>query len=130
MNWMVDNAMLLNQKLLDTAWTKQNLTLENIANVDTPGYKSKYVVFEDLLQSRLAEFDGDSKAKASEIRKVVEQTNMSIFDSRAESARLDGNNVNLDVEELELSRNVYEYQFALRQVTEQLTRLRVAIEGK
>lgn len=130
MDWMADNAMLLTQKTLDTAWAKQRLTLDNISNVDTPGYKAKYVVFEDLLQNKLSQFAGEARPKASEIRSAVAETRMRVFNSTEESMRLDGNNVNADVEELELTRNVYEYQYALRQITEQFTRLRVAIEGK
>ena len=130
MDWLNNNAMLLSQRTLDASWAKQRLALENIANVDTPGYKAKYAVFEDILKERLSGFSGRTNVKASEIRNVIDGTGMQVYDSTQESIRLDGNNVNMDVEELELTRNVYQYQFALRQITDQLTRLRTAIEGR
>lgn len=130
MNWLNDNAMLLSQVTLDAAWAKQRLTLDNIANASTPGYKAKYMKFEDILADRLASFEGRISARPSEIREAISDVKPQVFESTEESMRLDGNNVNLDVEELELARNTFEYQFALRQMTDQLTRLRVAIEGR
>ncbi|MCL1982138.1 MAG: flagellar basal body rod protein FlgB, partial [Clostridiales bacterium] len=100
------------------------------ANVDTPGYKAKYVLFEDELRSRLSRFSGLAAARKSEVRDAIAGARMQVRQSDAESIRADGNNVNLDVEELEVARNTYQYEFALRQVSDQLSRLRAAIEGR
>ena len=40
------NGLLLGEKTLDSLWMRQNLTMNNIANVDTPGFKSQYMTFE------------------------------------------------------------------------------------
>lgn len=32
------NGLLLGEKTLDSLWMRQNLTMNNIANVDTPGF--------------------------------------------------------------------------------------------
>lgn len=130
MNWLNDNAMLLSQKTLDAAWARQRLTLTNIANVDTPGYKAKYAVFETVLQDRLDRLKNARHLSSSEIGDAIQDVGVQVRESREESMRLDGNNVNLDVEQLELTRTIYEYQFALRQISDQFTRLRVAIEGR
>ena len=127
MDWLNNNTMLLTQKALDVSWTKQKTALDNIANVDTPGYKAKYVLFEDNLREKLRHVHG---RKPSEIRESIRETGAWIRRSEEESNRLDGNNVNLDVEELEVARNAYQYQFALRQMSDQLARLRLAIEGR
>jgi flagellar basal-body rod protein FlgB len=130
MNWLNDNSMLLAQKVLDVSWTKQKAALDNIANVDTPGYKAKYVLFEDELRKKLSRFEGKADVKKSEIRDAVHDSRMQIRRSDEESIRADGNNINLDVEELEIVRNTYQYQYALKQVNDQFSRLRVAIEGR
>jgi len=122
--------MLLSQRTLDVTWERQKLALDNIANVDTPGYKAKYSLFEDELRSRLRRFEGRDNVKRNEVRDAIRSTRLDIRQSREESIRADGNNVNLDVEQLEVARNTYQYQFALRQITDQLTRLRLAIEGR
>ena len=38
-------------KALDAAWTRNEVIAQNIANVDTPGYKRRTVSFEELLQA-------------------------------------------------------------------------------
>ena len=43
------NGLLLGEKTLDSLWMRQNLTMNNIANVDTPGFKSQYMTFENEL---------------------------------------------------------------------------------
>ena len=127
MDWLNSNAMLLTQKTLDVSWEKQKVSLDNIANVDTPGYKAKYVLFEDDLREKLRRLDGK---KSRDVREAIESARPRVRQSDRESIRMDGNNVNLDVEELEVARNAYHYQFALRQMSDQLARLRVAIEGR
>ena len=133
MDWLNNNSMLLAQKALDVSWTKQKIALDNIANVDTPGYKAKYVLFEDELRQKLSRFYGRERIWQSEIREIrddIRSTRTQIKQKDEESIRADGNNVNLDVEELEVVRNTYQYQYALRQISDELMRLRTAIEGR
>jgi len=133
MDWLNDNSMLLAQRTLDVSWTKQKVALDNIANVDTPGYKAKYVLFEDELRQKLSRFQGREDLRRSDaggIRDAIRSSRMQIRQRDDEIIRADENNVNLDVEELEIVRNTYQYQFALRQISDQLSRLRTAIEGR
>lgn len=130
MDWLSSNSMLLMEKSLDASWARQRLTLDNIANAETPGYKAKYATFEDELQQRLAEIQQEDGGSNQEIRDAIQGAQFQIHENPEESGRLDGNNVNIDVEQAELARNAYQYQFELRQVTDELTRLRIAIEGR
>ena len=127
MDWLNDNAMLLTQRTLDVSWTKQKVALDNIANVDTPGYKAKYVLFEDDLKEKLRHLDSK---KSRDVREAIQSARTRVRQSDRESIRMDGNNVSLDAEELEVARNAYQYQFALRQMSDQFARLRLAIEGR
>lgn len=130
MDWLNDNSMMLAQKTLDVTWAKQKTALDNIANVDTPGYKAKYVLFEDELRSKLSRFEGKMAVNKSDISHAIKSARMQVRQSDAETIRMDDNNVNLDVEELEVTRNTYQYEYALRQISDQLSRLRLAIEGR
>ena len=47
MSGMYGNGIGLTEKVLDYLWGRQNITLNNIANVDTPGFKAQYVTFEE-----------------------------------------------------------------------------------
>ena len=52
MSGIYGNGIMLTEKVLDFLWGRQTVTLNNIANVDTPGFKSRYVTFEDELNKR------------------------------------------------------------------------------
>ena len=98
-------------KSLDYLWQKQRIISENIANIDTPGYKAKYVTFEDELRKSLADVaDMSGNATKSEIKNAIEGTRMNIQDTQNEVVRLDGNNVNIDTENTELARTQIQYQ--------------------
>jgi len=130
MDWLNKNSLLMTQRTLDVTWTKQKLALDNIANVDTPGYKAKYALFEDELRSKLRRLEGREGVKSGDVRDAIRNSRMRIRQSNEETIRADGNNVNLDVEELEVARNAYQYQFALRQISDEFARIRTAIEGR
>ena len=54
MSGIYGNGVSLTEKMLDYLWTRETVTLNNIANVDTPGFKSQYITFEDELSRRLS----------------------------------------------------------------------------
>ena len=54
MSGIYGNGVALTEKVLDYLWGRQNLTLNNIANVDTPGFKYQYVTFEEELAGRIS----------------------------------------------------------------------------
>ena len=127
MNKLFGNSINIAQKSLDYLWKKQSVITDNIANQDTPGYKSRYVTFEDELRSNLAKaFQTDAK----DYVKAVENTDFRINTTENESARMDGNNVNPDAEYVELARTTIQYQYAIRAVSDEFARLRSAIKGQ
>ena len=131
MSWLDDNNnILLAQKSLDYLWEKQRIISENIANNDTPGYKAKQISFEDQLSKNLDKFREQANPKRSEIREAIKNTKISVDTSDEESNRLDGNNVNLDVEQVELLRAQLQYQYQIYQINDQFTRLRTVIKGQ
>ncbi|WP_027400137.1 flagellar basal body rod protein FlgB [Anaerovorax odorimutans] len=130
MDWLNNNAINLSQKSLDFLWQKQRVISENVANGDTPGYKAKYVTFEDELRSNLSKFGNGQFAKSSDIAKEIQNSKMMIHQSDDESIRMDGNNVNVDVENVELARTQLQYQYMANQISDQFTRLRMVITGE
>lgn len=131
MSWIDNNNnILLSQKSLDYLWEKQRIISENIANNDTPGYKAKEITFEDQLIRNLDKFRNQERPKKAEIREAIMDTKITVDTSDEESNRLDGNNVNLDVEEVELARAQLQYQYQVYQINDQFNRLRSAIGKK
>lgn len=123
---MFSNALLATEKMADYLWQKQQVTLNNIANVSTPGYKSQYVSFQDELKSRL---DFDKNGGFSKIRDDIYNTPITINTKSNESSRLDGNNVNMDVEQVELASTTIEYKMAVSNINNELMRIKSAIKG-
>ena len=117
----------MSQKSLEFLWAKQVVISQNLTNVDTPGYKAKYVTFEDVYQNRL-KLARAAKTPA-QTRSIIENSYYSI-NEKDSSARLDENNVNADAEEVEMARAQLQYQYVLNAVNSDFSRLRSVIKGQ
>lgn len=122
------NNIALASKSMEYLWGKQQITLQNLANVDTPGYKSKYVTFEDEFNTRLKQ--ASLTRDDEKIAEAIEGSHLIVHDTGEESARLDENNVDADVESVELSRATLQYMYTAQAITSDIARLRSVIRGQ
>lgn len=122
------NSISMAEKSLDFLWAKQQVISTNLANVDTPGYKTKYVTFEETFKSKLqaASNTGDRQ----QIGNAIATSNWQVNTTNNESSRLDENNVDADVEITEMTRTALQYQYMLHSVNSDITRLRTVIKGQ
>ncbi|POZ88143.1 flagellar basal-body rod protein FlgB [Petrotoga sibirica DSM 13575] len=118
---------------MDALSLRQNVISQNIANYETPGYKRKYVDFENELQKALNE---DSKLtlkvnRDQHINNTLSlekiQPNIQIDDSK--SLRDDGNNVDPDMELIRMTQNTLKYNTLSRLMTYSIQRYETAIRG-
>ena len=123
------NGLLLGEKTLDSLWMRQNLTMNNIANVDTPGFKSQYMTFENELAQKIRSALTVKKTSMKNVARGIENMRPSVHTTLNESTRLDYNNVDMDQEQVELARTAYEYQFMISSVSSDLSRLRSAAKN-
>ena len=123
------NGLLLGEKTLDSLWMRQNLTMNNIANVDTPGFKSQYMTFENELARKIQSALSVKKTSMKNVERGIENMRQSVHTTLNESTRLDENNVDMDQEQVELARTAYEYQFMISSVSSDLSRLRSAAKN-
>lgn len=110
-------------KAADAAWTRNEVIANNIANVDTPGYKRQDIAFEDELQKAL----GNSRyismdAKVANL-KMTKLSARVVNDYSNFSYRLDGNNVDIDTENVTLAANQLKYQGLTTCLTSEFTNL-------
>lgn len=127
MEFLTPNSLFMMERTMSSLWQRQTAILENISHVETPGYKTKYVAFEDTLRSRiLASVD----ASRSQMRQAVAATTGQVYETSDESSRLDGNNVNITQQGVELSRNQFQLQYTIAAITGDLAALRSAIRGQ
>ncbi len=125
MQGLFGNGTALNEKVLDLLWARQSLTMNNIANVDTPGFKSQYLTFEEELGARIRQAAA-GRQPAGKVARSIEGTQGTLRITRQESSRLDGNNVDMDQEQVELVRTAYEYQYMVNSISNELKRLQNA----
>ncbi|NLK40277.1 MAG: flagellar basal body rod protein FlgB [Clostridiales bacterium] len=115
------NSSLM-EKTLDALWLRQKVISNNIANVDTPEFKSSKVIFEELLDEAMLETSDIKKTNVPDA-KVVRTKDISI--------REDGNNVDIDKENLELYRVQIQYEYMVRKISDQFSNIKTVLkEGR
>ncbi|TCT16416.1 flagellar basal-body rod protein FlgB [Natranaerovirga pectinivora] len=120
MNGKIFSNVNVMNKSLDASWLRNQVISENIANVDTPGYKRKDVVFENKLREALM----SGRLNANELTPKVVQDKVNL------QFRRDGNNVDIDVEMVELSKNQLRYNTLIEQVKHDFSRMKTAITSR
>lgn len=114
-------------KAADGSWLRNEAISNNIANNDTPNYKRQDVAFEDALRaSILGASEGTLDKKIHNVDlKTIRPT---VFtDSSQSSYRLDGNNVDIDTENVYLARNQIYYQGVLAGINSEFNNMKTAI---
>jgi len=112
----------------DVAWQRNEAISNNIANVDTPGYKRQDVAFESVLQQAL----GNNRYESMDDK--VANVNLSRLRGRAYvdyanySYRLDGNNVDIENENVMLAENQLKYQGLISSINQEFTNLKTVMK--
>lgn len=117
-------------KAVDASWMRENVITNNIANIDTPGYKRQDVDFESVLQKALG------KTKYSSLDKKVRELNQdlgkltttSYTDAANYSYRLDRNNVDENTENAELASESLRYQLLTTAITNNFSRMQTVLK--
>lgn len=126
MSSIYGNGISLTEKVLDFLWQRQAVSLNNVANVDTPEFKSQYITFEEELARRLSNASNSGKSERQRVSNAIDSARMWVNTTWSESSRLDGNNVDMDQEQVEIVRTAYEYQYMLSSINNDLNRLKSA----
>ena len=112
----------------DASWTRETVIGNNIANVDTPGYKRQDVAFEDVLKRELKSSKYDTLQKAVDNVSLNKLEGRTYTDYASYSYRLDGNNVDIDTENVELASEQLRYQTLTSAVSNEFTRMNTAMQ--
>lgn len=109
-------ATQMMEKGLDSAWLKYRVASNNMANYETPGYKARQVDFRHVLR------ECDSPLHQGE-RNKDSYTAYITYDERTE-ARVDGNNVSMENEQMELWRAQAQYAYLMQKTINSYSSLR------
>ena len=129
MDYVTSNSELKMERSMRFLWTKQTAILDNISNAETPGYKAKYVTFEESLKKNLKSASGAS-APAAAFCSVLGNARPTVRTASSESTRMDENGVNMTEQGVELARNTYQLRYAMNSINSNLSILRTAIKGQ
>ena len=114
-------------KAADASWTRKSVIDNYIANVDTPGYKRQEVDFESVLKRELGDYKYES------LNSKINHVNLSNLhadtytDYANYSYRMDGNNVDIDVEETELASEQIKYEALTSSISSEFARMKAVI---
>ena len=111
-------------KAADASWMREKTIAHNIANVDTPGYKRRDIEVDTTLKQAI------EKTKANNLHGAV--TNLDVAslqpkvftDYAGYSYRLDGNNVDVDTENVELASEQIKYQALTESISSEFARFK------
>ena len=117
-------------KAADASWLRENVITNNLANVDTPGYKRQEVEFNSVLEKELG------KSKYQTLSKRVKNLNSHLEDLSVESYtdstnysyRLDDNNVDVDTENVELASEQLRYELLTTTINSEFDRLQTVLK--
>lgn len=117
-------------KAADGAWARNEAIANNIANVDTPGYKRQDVSFETELQHALKASRYKSlDEKVSDVNKHLKRLEPRAYtDIPNWSYRMDKNNVDIDTENVELASNQIKYNGIANSIDSEFRNLRAVIK--
>ena len=111
-------------KAADASWIRNDVLANNIANADTPNYKRKDVQFETYLANAVAGTDSlDETVSTIDL----DGLNATTYTEQANlSYRLDGNNVDLSTENVELAKNQLKYYTLMDSINNEFGRMKTA----
>ena len=103
------------ERYLDLASMRQALISSNLANIDTPGYKTVDIDFQREMSRAIADPAGDAMPMVEQVQGLIE--------------RPDGNNVSVDRESLLLSQTQMQFTAAIQLMRAEFRNLTDAISG-
>ncbi|SDB10591.1 flagellar basal-body rod protein FlgB [Eubacterium oxidoreducens] len=114
-------------KAADASYLRETLISNNIANVDTVGYKRQDVGFESVLERELGMSKYEMLDQKIENIHMNHLTATAYTDAENFSYREDGNNVDIDTENVELAAEQIRYQGLTESIDQEFSRLKSAI---
>lgn len=109
--------------------TRAKAISNNIANINTKGYKRFSVVFEENINGS---GQTDLQMKTTNEKHLSNSESLgdiSVKRDNSTSMRTDGNNVDLDVEKVEQAANTLKYNALIQSANSKLTNLKYVISG-
>ena len=126
---ILDSAFAFTERTLAVRGQRMEVLSKNIANADTPNYKAQDVDFRSVLKGTQLPtvMNATQKGHISE-SKMISDTNL--FYTTPLNSSVDGNTVELSVEQAKYGRAAAQYQATLRFIESDVSGIRKALKGE
>ncbi|MFC0524132.1 flagellar basal body rod protein FlgB [Pontibacillus salicampi] len=115
---------------MNYASKKNQVISNNIANVDTPGFKAKEVVFEDILKEKMGPSLQTKRTQEQHIPFTgLEQKGYNVVSNNSTAYNHNGNNVDVDKEMSDLAKNQIYYQALVDRLNGKFTSMESVLKG-
>ncbi len=126
-----DNVLSFHTQALKLRGERSEIIANNLANVDTPGFKARDLDFKQAMQ----QFSGAALTMTGDNQKHISMNNepfslMSLKFRPTMESSLDGNTVDKDIETVAFSKNTIDYQTSLNYINGTIKGMRKAIKGE
>ena len=118
-------------KGLSASWTRNTIIRNNIANVETPNFKASGLEFESVLRRAFLD-SGKFRATVTHPKHIyfgplnIDDVRPVVFQRNELSMRADGNNVDIEAENIRLAQNSIFYNTLVEKMNGEIRRLKMA----
>ena len=112
------------QKFLDLSSEQLKLTASNMANIDTPSYKTRGFDFDSVMRTELSETSRQSSTHRNDQEAAIHSVEVDGL-----IARPDGNNVSMDREGIQLAEAQLKFRSGVELIKREYTRISDAIHS-
>jgi len=125
----IQSHLQLHSEALALRSKRNEILASNIANAATPNFKAKDLDFSSMLNAKMG--NGDLMTNdMRHLNSVSTSINDGVGFRQNITPSMDGNTVELHVEQMQFSENVMRYQASLEFLNRKLTGLKSAIKGE
>ena len=129
-NKIFGGTINLLEKVLNFRAQRQNLLVSNIANVDTPHYKSVDINFENQLKRAVEDNSQLRRTNINHFSGNIDEIKPDIIYNPNISLRGDSNTVDIDHEMTKLAENNLLYNASAQMLSKLLLMIKYSIEGE
>ncbi len=129
MSHIFDSTVHSLERALNFSTTKNKAISQNIANVDTPGYKSKSVTFKDVLSQAQERSFTAKRTDSKHIPFSVNNNAGTVQENSNTTYNHNGNNVDIDYEMTKLAENQIYYNSMVDRFNDKMRTLQTVIRG-
>ncbi|MBC2582123.1 flagellar basal body rod protein FlgB [Clostridium sp. DJ247] len=117
------------KKGLNASSLRSKAIANNVANINTKGYKRQYVTFEDTLKQNMDNIELKTTS-SKHMNDTAEYGDIKLHTDNATSMRQDSNNVDIDKEMVDEAANTLMYNALITQVNSRLSMEKYVVNGR